>query len=63
MAAREPQLGKSCRQEAGNHQRGTAPLSCFAHVVSTVESDVVAVAAAAAAGLEDWQLGGSEPLC
>lgn len=25
VAAREPQLGGSCRQEAGHHQRGTAP--------------------------------------
>lgn len=62
-AAREHQLRGSCRQEAGNHPRGTAPLACSACVVPTVATDAVAVeAAAAATGLEGWQLGGSEPL-
>lgn len=61
-AARECQLRGSCRQEAGNRPRGSAPLACSACVVPTVATDAVAVAAAAATGLEGWQLEGPEPL-
>lgn len=31
-AARDPQLGKGCRQKAGNHQKGIAPLPDFVQI-------------------------------
>lgn len=61
-AAREPQRGKSCRKESGNHQRGAQVLPGLSPAVPTwPRRAVLLVAAAAAPG--DWQLGGPEPLC
>lgn len=61
-AAREPQLGKSRRQEAGNHQRGTASFPGFAqsHPILFSQFKVTYLQdSSCRLGLVDWPLGGS----